>query len=298
MPMAPDETIVSKIAEQVGKGECILFLGAGIHSPPPPDKPQYSYPENERPPLGRKLSERLAKECDFKIKFPKEDSGNLQRVSLCYELENSRQRLVDRIRNFVHDDKKPSPALCALAKMNFPLIITTNFDQLLERALWTAGKTPVPGIYNKNDQLATSDRDATVKEPFVFKIHGDIMQPESLVITDEDYIDFVMRMSNKDIYHPVPETFRFYFNRWPTLFVGYSLLDYNLRLLFKTLRWKVDKARKIQTYSVDPYPDPLISKVLSSDQHTFVTFIAQDVWTFVPKLYPLVKNNQEMPQSC
>jgi hypothetical protein len=37
-------------------------------------------------------------------------------------------------------------------------------------------------------------------------------------------------------------------------------------------------------YSVDPYPDPLIVDVWSS-QRRYVKFIAQDGWTFVPELY-------------
>ena len=36
--------------------------------------------------------------------------------------------------------KQPSPMLQALAKLNFPLVITTNYDQLFEGALAAAGK--------------------------------------------------------------------------------------------------------------------------------------------------------------
>ena len=72
----------------------------------------------------------------------------------------------------------------------------------------------------------------------------------SLVITDEDYIQFVLRMTDKEPYHPVPVTMKHYLKRWPTLFIGYSLKDYNLRLLFRTLRWKLDKAK---------FPPPILS---------------------------------------
>ena len=117
----------------------------------------------------------------------------------------------------------------------------------------------------------------------VFKIHGDVSVPESIVITDEDYIQFVLRMSSKEPYDPVPLTLKYYLTRWTTLFVGYSLLDYNLRLLFKTLRWKVDVARLPDMYSVDYEPDPLIVDVWHN-QRRYINFIAQDVWAFVPRL--------------
>jgi hypothetical protein len=127
----------------------------------------------------------------------------------------------------------------------------------------------------------------------VYKIHGDIAQPSSIVITDEDYIQFVMRMGDRGPYHPVPETVAYYMKRWPTLFVGYSLMDYNLRLLFKSLRWKVDRSNQPEAYSVDLYPDPLIVDVYANERRQ-VQFIAQDVWRFVPAMYTRVLN-LEMP---
>ena len=294
--MTPYEEQISRIAQQVAKGECILFLGAGVHAPPP-EGSRYLYPETDRPPLGGTLSRHLAAKCNFQLTFPKESDTNLQRVSFCFELQEGRSRndLVKEIDRLVNIDKKPSPILRGLAALNFPLIITTNYDQLFEQALYGVGKSPFITHYNKDPFVPTTDyMDPTERRPFLFKIHGDIGHPESIVITDEDYIDFVLRMSDKDPLNPVPETFRFFFKKWPTLFLGYSLLDYNLRLLFKTLRWKVDKANMPVTFSVDPSPDVLIVKVYSSQQ-SYVTFIVQDVWTFAPELYKKVVD-KEMPQ--
>jgi hypothetical protein len=289
-----EDAAINSVAERVARGECILFLGAGVHAPPPPGSPyQDSYPEGVRPALGRAFSEHLAAKCSYASTFPKDTVHNLQRVSLCYELDNSRQQLVTEIRDAVHTDKKPSPVLRALAQLDFPLVITTNYDKLFERALAAQDKQPRVRVYSKDEDQKTDDiPNPTASEPFVFKLHGDIDTPESIVITDEDYIHFVLRMSDREAYHPVPFTFRYRFANWPTLFLGYSLLDYNLRLLFKTLRWKTDVANVPDTYSVDPYPDSLIVKVWSGEQK-YVKFIAQDVWTYVPKLYARVKG-QEM----
>lgn len=238
--------------------------------------------------MGGRLSQALATTSGFEKEFTKESVNNLQRVSLHFQRRFSRNRLVDRVREEVDAGKKASPALRALAELNFPLVITTNFDKLFERALYAAGKDPRKVVYSRDGQRQTPDHpDPTAQRPFVFKIHGDIDEPESIVITDEDYIDFVLRMSDRDVFHPVPETFRYNFKRWSTLFVGYSLLDYNLRLLFKTLRWKVDQANIPDAYSVDLYPDPLILDVWQNERR-YIKFIAQDVWTFVPKLYEQV----------
>ena len=92
------------------------------------------------------------------------------------------------------------------------------------------------------------------QSPVVFKIHGDIDRPESIVVTDEDYIQFLLRMSDKEPYDPVPLKLKSDLTEWTTLFVGYSLLDYNLRLLFKSLRWGIDPANMPDMYSVDSRP--------------------------------------------
>jgi hypothetical protein len=288
--------LVAAVAERVARRECILFLGAGVHSPPP-EGSAFTYPEVERPPLGGDLAEYLATQCGFREKFPKESPRNLQRVSFCHELQEGKGRadLVAEVDRMVNAGKRPSPVVRALAALDFPLVITTNYDQLFERALAMAGKIPQTVVYNKSATEPTPDpMNWSFQDPLLFKIHGDIKRPESIVITDEDYIHFILRMSDKEPFHPVPLTFLYYFKKWPTLFVGYSLLDYNLRLLFKTLRWKIDRANIPNTFSVDPFPDVLI-KQSYGEMEKYVSFIAQDVWTFVPDLYRQVRK-EEMPR--
>ena len=75
--------------------------------------------------------------------------------------------------------------------------------------------------------------------------------------------------------------------------MGYSLRDYNLRLLFRTLRWRLDPASvPVPSFAVDHQPDPLILEVFQNNQN-FVTFILQDLWTFVPRIYQEIKRRAE-----
>ena len=281
------------VARAIGAGECILFLGAGVHAPPPPGSP-FLYPDERRPPIGSALSRTLAADCDLAERFPRVDPDDLQRVALAYEIARSRAGLVDRVRDAVDTGKEPSPMLQALARLDFPVVITTNYDGLFEKALRDEGKEPRVAIYTPRLEETVDYRKPTAQSPIVFKIHGDISRPETIVVTDEDYIDFVLRMSNKEPYDPLPRRLKVYLTDWTTLFVGYSLLDYNLRLLFKTLRWKIDNANLPDMYSVDFAPDPLIMDVWQS-QRRYVKFIAQDVWAFVPRLYELLRGEELVP---
>ena len=236
------------------------------------------------------LTEALAKAVHFDTLYPDDPTiRDLQRVALCMEMRQGRQALMNFLVDAFKPHKQPSPALRMLAELPFKIIVTTNYDHLIDRALSVAGKDPQRIVYSPERNSPTRDvaGDPSDKEPLLFKMHGDLSDLPSIVITDEDYITFVQRMSDQEKLHPVPETVRYRMKQWPTLFIGYSLKDYNLRLLFRTLRWHVDQADIPRAFSVDRHPDPLILQVYQ-DTRQFITFISQDLWAFVPELYETV----------
>lgn len=284
------EEPLDTIAGAITAKRCVLFLGAGVHAPPP-DGSQYEYPKEHRPPLGSELSRILASESKYSEAYPGKDTSNLQRVAWHYETKLTRNDLVGAIRR-VLEGKKPSRLLYALAELDFPVVVTTNYDNLFERALGKVEKIPEICVYSPDETQRTREPsgDPAPEKPFILKIHGDINQPASMVISDEDYIRFVMRMGDKKNFHPVPRHVDFLLQKWPVLFMGYSLADYNLRLLFMTLRWNVDKADMPNTYSIDRFPDPLILDVYQQ-QRRLIHFVVQDLWSFVPELYRRVKGS-------
>jgi SIR2-like protein len=331
MPMIPND-----LFDAVKSRQCVLFLGAGVHYPPPDDS-GYTYPEAERPPLGDAFSRQLAEESIAELdeetandsvpanvpaneeaelrwkqkereeertkkrKYLQTHAANLQRTSWYYEVHRDRARLLNKINAAVKTGRQPSPIVRALAEIDFPVVITTNYDQLFEKALRLVGKDPIVGVYEPTTQPAKYyPGSPQAKEPWLFKIHGCISDPASIVITDEDYIHFVMRMADPLAQSPVPLKISVQFNDWPTLFVGYSLLDYNLRLLFRTLRNRVDLAERPPTFSLDPLPDMLVVATYGAPVGTgasapLVSFIEQNSWRFVPELYQRLFDRQ-MPK--
>ena len=298
-----DEALLELIAERIKSARCILFLGSGVHRPPGKDSP-YVYKDEECPPVGPGLARLLAAKSHFKQKFPdpSESEDNLMRVSQHYELNTFRQTLIEEIHQACQEGKQPSAVVRALARLDFPLVITTNYDRLYESALQQANKGFARSIYDPErmkiedcrPQLRNNQWELEPKKPFILKVHGDIETPRSIVVTDEDYVRFVARMSDKDPNNPVPKNVRALLSRWSTLFIGYSLRDYNLRLLFNTLRWRIDAADIPACYSIDLRPDPLIFEVYH-DKRRYIKFIKQDMWTIVPRLYKKV-TGEEMPK--
>lgn len=290
--------IPEEIVESVKKGECTLFLGA-MASVPSPEGSPYQYKNS--PPSGAELSRQLAKKCGY----PDHDINNLQRVSLYFEYrENgSRHSLVKAIiKAITASEIRSSPVLHMLASLPFRLVITTNYDHLFDNALCMAKTTdgilkdPQVQIYDPNfdSHPESVPYGPPEQRPILFKLHGDIDKPESIVVTEEDYIVFIQRMSTPNP-HPIPNCIRARLQSYPTLFIGYSMKDYNLRLLFRTLRWHVDAANFPLSYSVDPFPDNLIVSVWQKGEKRIVSFIKEDLWYFVPALYKECKGVDYQP---
>ncbi len=277
---------LSVIADAVCRRECILFIGAGVHAPPP-EGSAHDWPREHCPALGADLSAKLASLCGLDERYPTEDMTNLARVATFFENQFSRHRLVQTIAQEVQDGRRPSPMLQMLASLDFPLVINTNQDGLFEDALHHIGKKPRLAIYTPESQRADDPDIRGPDSPIVYKLHGDLGRPESVVVTDEDLMKFTMRMTESDAFNPVPVGLKYHLTKWTTLFVGYSLRDYNLRLLLTTLRWRIDSANLPDMFSVDLNPDPLVLEVWEN-KHRYVKFLAEDVWAFVPSLYERV----------
>ncbi|MHA2276490.1 MAG: SIR2 family NAD-dependent protein deacylase [Candidatus Kariarchaeaceae archaeon] len=293
--------IPNDIVKSVKRGECILFLGA-MASAPSPKESLFKYEKTQAPPSGVELAQSLADDCDC---YPYENKKDLKRVSLYYQYRDqggSRHSLVQAIIEKINADGiVPSPALHMLASLPFRIVVTTNYDHLFENAIRTVKvnnrfKEPIVRIYDPDPNGFPEEvpLDPEIYKPILLKLHGDIDKPESLVVTEEDYIIFIMRMSDRHV-HPIHENIRARMKCWPILFIGYSLQDYNLRLLFKTLRWRVDPANFPLSYSVDPFPDDLIVSVWHSGKKRILSFIKEDLWNVIPELYKQVKGVEYKP---
>jgi hypothetical protein len=111
-----------------------------------------------------------------------------------------------------------------IVRLGFPLIYTTNYDHLLERAFELNGRR-----YHKVVTPYDIPRgDAQV--PTIVKFHGDLDEPDSLVLAETDYFRRLLFEGPLDIRLTADA-----FER-AVLFIGYSLSDVNLRFMLYRLR--------------------------------------------------------------
>lgn len=118
------------------------------------------------------------------------------------------------------DDENITKEIKLLKKVNIDGIITTNWDNYCETLF------PEFNSFIGQEELIFSEL-YTVGE--IYKIHGSISKPNSLILTSEDYIEFERR----NTYLAAKLLTLFIEN--PIIFIGYSLDDKNIQEILKSI---------------------------------------------------------------
>jgi SIR2-like protein len=232
------------LVSRIRANECLPFLGAGV---------SISSGPGAGLPAGSQLAESLAAEC----KYPGSDKWDLFRVCQYYSIARDPHEMRLAIRKRLRvPGIQPTEVHRLLAKLPFAYILTTNFDNLMERALETtepAGKNPRAEVYVRRvdkKELAPS----TVSEPLVYKLHGSIDQVETLIATEDDVIDFAACLLQDD--PPLPSLISSLFQKSTLLFIGYGLKDWNVRMMMRALRKTTRRSGppEIASYAIQRRP--------------------------------------------
>jgi hypothetical protein len=214
--------------------------------------------------------------------YPKEPT-DLLRVSQYVAMMMGSGELYDALRHVFDADYEPNLLHQFLARLPailrereapaYQLIVTTNYDDALERAFRMVGEPfdlvsyiaegddrgkflhvlPDGEAYvihrtNEYDRLSLAERS------IILKIHGavDRANPDrdSYVITEDHYIDYLTRTDITDL---VPKTLEAKLRRSHFLFLGYSLQDWNLRVILHRI-WGQQKL-KFTSWAVQLAPE-------------------------------------------
>lgn len=211
-----DQPLDPFFVKQVRDGHCVLFAGAGLSAAA--GFPNWvslvrNLAKAERPPGVEPKSAAL--------------EALIARGKLLEAAEWLREELgPDRFHQALRDElarvpKTLSPTHRLLPQFRFRAIITTNFDQLIETAF--ENRLPVATQRDAGDVA----RHLGANTPFLYKIHGDIERPETIVLTSDDFAEIILR---NDALRTVLQAL---FLTNPMLFVGYSHADPDFDLVVR-----------------------------------------------------------------
>ncbi len=132
------------------------------------------------------------------------------------------------------DEEHP---LLLMAQLPIPIFITTSHHDFLERALVDAGKDPHPQIcswYGRGSKAAELDHKPTPEAPLVYYLYGRESEPDTMVLSEDDYLDFLVKTS-KDSRRIFPVTLKGALSDSSLLLLGYRLGDWDLRVLLRSI---------------------------------------------------------------
>ena len=111
--------------------------------------------------------------------------------------------------------------LSEICNKNISGIITTNYDSFLENNV-----APDYKIYVGQEELIFSSIQSIGE---IFKIHGSVTKPESIILTGKDYL----RFDRKCAY--LAAKLMTVFVEYPIIFIGYSISDDNIRKILAAI---------------------------------------------------------------
>lgn len=255
-------------------GDVVPFLGAGASFVGRASGVEWRPGDPTSLPSGLELAHFLADEAEFPATEPQE-RDDLAKVSSYYVDIAGRRVLRERLRDVLCQPYHTGPLHELLAAIPAPMVIVvTNYDTLVEQAFRAASKPydlvtyptdqkdiagsilwwPYGAIQPEAKEAKYLDIDLT-KTTVIYKMHGSIVTDndrwDSFVITEEDYVEFLSRMMDNKA---IPPCLMEYFRERSFLFLGYSLRDWNLRVVLKNMSKQLAKRA-----AVDNDDDPLPS---------------------------------------
>jgi hypothetical protein len=231
--MGMDRRHMESIATLVDQGRAILFIGEGASAGAQLKNPitlggeeiRHSLPPSH---LGRLLCQELS--------LP---TVGLPEAAERFERRRGRVALNELLWQ-LYRDLEPGPLHHLIVRLGFKLIYTTNYDSLLETAFGRETGLHPTVVARNTDVALVRERQTIVK------LHGDIAQPDTILITETDYADYpqgreaLFNILRADLYS---HSF---------VFLGYGLWDDSLRALYRSMVTTLGRFVNLSYAILDP----------------------------------------------
>jgi hypothetical protein len=248
------------IARALLAGEVIPFIGPGVLASGREPQAHWDPAAPKFLPSSVELARLLADEAHLPSEVERE---HLAEVASFYEAVELRDTLRERLRQIFGaqtiENAAIPPLYRVLADVKEPLlVVTTNYDTLLERAFLAASRPYHLVVYpadrkdianavlwwRHGEQEPRTPAPNAVdidmsKTTVIFKMLGTIRPDtdrwDGTVITETDYVAFLSRVG---VESPIPRAFSAWLRDRSVLFLGFDLRDWSSRTILRSLRWR------------------------------------------------------------
>ncbi|MDH2474371.1 SIR2 family protein [Clostridium perfringens] len=196
--------IINKAARN---NKLVVFVGAGVSM-------------NSGYPSWQELIKDFADGLGYDMKESSFDE--LLRIPQYYYNARKEKEYYDVIYNKFNIKSEPNKIHDLILELNPAHIITTNYDDLIERAANSKGM--FYDVVSKDSDLAYS-----VNNKMIIKMHGDLKN-KNIVLKEDDY------MSYFNNFKLIQNYIKSLISTHVVLFVGYSVSDVNLKYIFQWVR--------------------------------------------------------------
>lgn len=154
--------------------------------------------------------------------------------------------------------RDPNDPHAVLASYRLPLYVTTDPSDLLIDALREAGANPRVRLLRWNDSAESCDKHYVLKSPvaanlmpsgeypIVVKLFGDLSEQGSLVLTEDQFFDYLAKATSmKDALPPVV---RSRLSNSSLMFVGFQADSWEFRVLFRSLLQQIEGRDLLKDY--------------------------------------------------
>lgn len=260
--------LITRLAQLIVQDNAVLFVGAGLRE------------GLDESPVLQQIADALA----ARIQYQRPDRS-LPAVARDFEVLQGRNALILALREELEKlGSQPAPIHQLIADAVLPntKVITTRFDRVLEQALEQFRK-PYVLIVRDTDLPFFDESKVTL-----IKIQGDIGQPDSLVITEDDVYDFISKLPT------VNDVVRAFFATKTLIFLGYDLNSDQFKGFFRQVTHNLTHYRRT-AYAIVSQPLDEVEKQYWQGQN--VEICPRDPVAFLEALTQAVKAAVEEPES-
>ncbi len=259
-------SLTAELADLILKDNAILFIGSQLGDGDP----------------GLSTIQQIADALAERINYKRADRS-LPAVARDYEVLQGRAALILALREKLaqlQTGPNPLHQLVADAVLPTTKLITTRFDQVLEGALTQFDK-PYVLIVRDTDAPFFDESKVTL-----IKIQGDINQPDSLVITEDDVDAFINNLPT------LSDIVRSFFATKTLIFLGYDLNSTHFKRLFNQVTRNLSIYRRTAYAIVPPATEGMDEVGQRYWKNQNVEVVLRDTMPFLEELAQTVKQAQ------